>query len=152
MKNQRISTRNGKTLQALLSVFCVGCAFWLLRPTSKHSTVLENGPTGAANLGADDGPSWIVGDHRKPMWSQSQTFSLDDGLEPYNSLYRRLTLRKLDRGHFFQEDTNPSVDKRMVFDPRTPDDFPWDPSVQCWDEDDSPDPLAEGCFKPRAPP
>ena len=117
--------------------------------------------TGGSNLGDDHGPSWIVGDHRKPMWSQSQTYSIG-GLEPYNDLYRRLALRKLDRGHFFQQDTNPWQDKRMVLDPTSPDDFPWDPSVMCWDTRDAPEvgqggtfhPLTPGCFKrqPRPPP
>ena len=109
---------------------------------------------GSSNLGQDNGPSWIVGDHRQPMWSQSQTYSFD-GLEPYNDLYGRLLLRKLDRGHFFQQDTNPWQDKRMVFDPNSPNDFPWDPTVQCWDTGNSPEqrngnsfvPLTPGCFK-----
>jgi hypothetical protein len=78
------------------------------------------------------------------MWSQF--YSLD-GLEPYNLLYRHLILLAGQHGK--------TVDKRMVFDPRTPNDFPFDLVLgEQWrqsprhDRDISDDRLHSGCYKP----
>mmetsp|Transcript_70355 Transcript_70355/g.168525 ORF Transcript_70355/g.168525 Transcript_70355/m.168525 type:complete len:274 (+) Transcript_70355:28-849(+) len=74
--------------------------------------------------------SWIVGEHRTPMWSESQTYACGTS--------KPCAQGKADKSHFFQRDTNPFVDRRRVFDaeaqasvlkPGTGKDvFPWDPT------------------------
>jgi hypothetical protein len=65
--------------------------------------------------------------HREPFWSQEQTYSCGDTTP--------CPLGFGDQGHFFQEGSNPYVDKRMVFDPypqeehRARREFPWDPAA-----------------------
>ncbi|EKX35237.1 hypothetical protein GUITHDRAFT_146646 [Guillardia theta CCMP2712] len=76
------------------------------------------------------GTSWVIGMHRKPMWSESQTYAC--------STTTPCKKGKADRAHFFQQDTNPYVDKRRVFDSyaqqdpdsvRGRDAYPWDPTL-----------------------
>ena len=76
--------------------------------------------------GADgDGPSWIVGMHREPLWSDSA-----QGCSPFEYCDKGVA----DRGHRFQRTANPYQDKRRTFDPyaqatergRTA--YPWDPT------------------------
>lgn len=79
--------------------------------------------------GADDegGSSWIVGEHREPLWSQAQTYSCGDDTP--------CPIGQADKGHLFQRDDNPYVDKREVFDAygqhyaQIRNEYPWDPAV-----------------------
>ncbi len=76
--------------------------------------------------GADgDGPSWIVGMHREPLWSDSM-----QGCSPFEYCDKT----EADRGHRMQKTVNPYVDKRRTFDPYAQStvagfhSFPWDPT------------------------
>jgi hypothetical protein len=54
------------------------------------------------------GPSWIVGMHREPLWSDAA-----QGCSPFSYCDKGVA----DRGHKFQRTVNPYVDKRRTFDP-----------------------------------
>jgi hypothetical protein len=76
------------------------------------------------------GTSWVVGVHREPHWSDSMTYACGTTTP--------CKMGDADRGHYFQRDTNPFVDKRRVFDREGQldqdnhdtgaDSFPWDPT------------------------
>ena len=75
--------------------------------------------------------SWVVGEHRRLHWSDSQTYACST-----TSLCKK---GKADIRHSFQADTNPYVDKRRVFnaeaqldpsdDAHGRDAYPWDPTL-----------------------
>ena len=71
------------------------------------------------------GPSWIVGMHREPLWSDSY-----QGCSPFEYCDKG----QGDRGHKHQKTVNPYVDKRRTFDPYAQakkegrEDYPWDPT------------------------
>jgi hypothetical protein len=73
-----------------------------------------------------DDTSWIVGEHREPLWSDSQTGSC--------GLTTPCPKGRADSGHGFQRTTNPFADKRRTFDPYAQEtaegrsSYPWDPS------------------------
>jgi hypothetical protein len=73
-----------------------------------------------------DDTSWIVGEHREPLWSDSQTGTC--------GLTTPCPKGRADSGHGFQRTTNPFADKRRTFDPYAQEtaegrsSYPWDPS------------------------
>jgi hypothetical protein len=73
-----------------------------------------------------DDTSWVVGMHREPLWSDSQTGACGTTIPCEKG--------QADRGHDFQRNTNPWVDKRRTFDPYAQAteegraNYPWDPT------------------------
>jgi hypothetical protein len=56
-----------------------------------------------ADAGGPDATSWVVGEHRLPQWSDSMTYACGTTTP--------CRMGDADRGHYFQRDTNPYVDK-----------------------------------------
>ena len=54
----------------------------------------ERFPTEVSGQVEDGGTSWIVGEHREPMWSQAQTYACGTD--------KPCPIGKADQGHFFQ--------------------------------------------------
>ena len=106
-------------------VACLALALHL-RP-ARHAPVLTEDAWPSSLPGAEgSGTSWIAGMHREPMWSQAATGACGSG--------DACPEGQADRGHFFQRDENPWVDKREVFDAygqqyaHIRDEYPWDPA------------------------
>ena len=106
-------------------VACLALALHL-RP-ARHAPVLTEDAWPSSLPGAEgSGTSWIAGMHREPMWSQAATGACGSEDECPEG--------QADRGHFFERDENPWVDKRVVFDAygqqyeHIRDEYPWDPA------------------------
>ncbi len=73
-----------------------------------------------------DDTSWVIGMHREPLWTDSQTGACGTTTPCEKGM--------ADRGHGFQMTTNPWTDKRRTFDPYAQAEeegranYPWDPT------------------------
>ena len=97
------------------------------RPKTEDGADISHPPDWPTDLpgASGSGPSWIVGMHREPLWSDSA-----QGCSPFEYCDKGLA----DRGHKFQRTANPYQDKRRTFDPYAQATeegrkaYPWDPT------------------------